>query len=1605
VSGVGVNPPGAAGIAGGGNAAFSIDFTPTSTVGWSFDVEVYSDDPATPTYTFTVQDNSPVYRDIEVDQGGTPVPDTTTHFQNGSAVGVQVNLPFNISNAGNATLTLQSSYVAVVAGSGVTIVSVNPPGAAGIAGGGSAGFSIDYTPTSTVGWSFDVEVYSDDPATPTYTFTVQDNTPTYAIISIDQGGAPFSNGQIVSIAPSYNGVSDNTAFNLRNNGTANLDLTGSPFAVNVTSSLNVNATVNQPGSTTVAPAGNQPFDVDFQPTAAAAWNFVLEIVSNDPANPVWTITVQGNASNAPVLSFTPSVSYGSYNLGTSSPAFAHPLTNIGGSNLIITSITLIGPDAARWSIALNPPAGPPPYNVLPTGTVPLEGIYTPNALTSDIAQIEIISNTGGVPNTVSLIDIDGSGTFGDVTSASPVVYPSVAFGSSGSPLSHTLNSAGTGPVRILNITKSGPDSAAWALGSTPGYPYAMASGANVNFTGTFTPTHIGTHNAQFIVDWDEGPGTTAQQTLIDVSGDGIVNSTVTNVTTGPDNGGPVQVQADVNGTGGSFIDVAVTYAGGTNPGPATIVPQVGLTVVGNVIQNVPANTTLTFYWDAFDTEGNTTAANYVITLSPSIGAVPGTPGSSPVFALDRTTGWSKVGVASPIGEQTAPVSGHVMVHDTFSDRLVVFGGDRSNVLCNETWAYDFATGQWHQLHPTGSLPPARRNSAAVYDSLNNRMVVFGGYDGTFLNDTWALDLTPGVESWSQIAGGGTLPKGRNYSSLVMDDVNQRAILHGGYSQGQLRDTWVLDLTLTAETWNNAAIVTAGVPNLPSNGHSACFDPATQLMVLFRSQYDEVWTLDFNAATPTWTNITPGGATPGVRGSATAIFDPLSNSMIVQGGAVGDVALADTWSFSLTTGTWTQLADEPESGGRRYHTAVYDSIRQQMVSFGGRDINYDRQTNRIGIYKLTSPTGWLPSPNQPPVSAGPEPRAGAVLVNDSAANRLVLFGGELDGSATADVWTLDRSGPAMWTPLSVAGTPPAARGFAASAFDATGRRLFVFGGLGGGYRGDVWELQLQGAGAPQWIQLDPGTGPSPRFSSSMVYDPAGNQLVMFGGRNTGNLDDLWFFDLNTNTWAQQSPGGTLPTARSGQSAIYDSVNQRMVMFFGRTNTAIREVWALSLGGAPGWTDISSVQATQPAPRWDCGYTAFSNGTHAYIVGGRSNNTWAGDMWELDASTTPVIWTKKPYNIPGGRVEQSACMDNANNFVYGFGKYHFKHLSELLAIDPLSATPVPQPLGLPAAPPNLIDAQVAYDPAGRRMIAWSGTVDGSLSTVAWELDLAGSPPGWQQLNVGGASPLPRTGASFVYDGNHSPPRMVMYGGQLSYASGTAQGDLWALELTPGSEQWVKLTPTVSQNPGRRSNHSAVVDGAGNMLVFGGRSNLNQFQNNVFQLDLTTLNWSLVSTSGTPPAARENVVLAYDGLGGRNRLVMHGGSAGIANRYDETWELDLNTFAWSLLSTGGPPACSGHAGVIDPDTGTLMIFGGSDGATFDGFWSYDLVANSWTQIAPAGDVPQSRWHQAMVWDSVAHRLVMVGGETGFEGNGLNIFPLSQDNGAEVDVWYWRD
>src|SRR5437879_4309407 len=88
------------------------------------------------------------------------------------------------------------------------------------------------------------------------------------------------------------------------------------------------------------------------------------------------------------------------------------------------------------------------------------------------------------------------------------------------------------------------------------------------------------------------------------------------------------------------------------------------------------------------------------------------------------------------------------------------------------------------------------------------------------------------------------------------------------------------------------------------------------------------------------------------------------------------------------------------------------------------------------------------------------------------------------------------------------------------------------------------------------------GPGPRFLHSAVFDPATDQMIVFGGTDLGtiNYNDLW---VNPNvmssscnptcdlTWTFDTPTGTPPAPRSGHTAVYDSTNSRMIVFGGAT----------------------------------------------------------------------------------------------------------------------------------------------------------------------------------------------------------------------------------------------------------------------------------------------------------------------------------------------------------------------------------------------------------------------------------------------------------------------
>jgi hypothetical protein len=140
---------------------------------------------------------------------------------------------------------------------------------------------------------------------------------------------------------------------------------------------------------------------------------------------------------------------------------------------------------------------------------------------------------------------------------------------------------------------------------------------------------------------------------------------------------------------------------------------------------------------------------------------------------------------------------------------------------------------------------------------------------------------------------------------------------------------------------------------------------------------------------------------------------------------------------------------------------------------------------------------------------------------------------------------------------------------------------------------VWVLSHANAvsGTLAWTQLSPtGPGPNPRQSASAVYNPSTNTLTVFGGDAGGApFGDIWVLSNANGTggtpaWTEITTGPG-PSARSGHTAVYDSVNNLMTIFGGYSGSALLgDSWVLSVanghGGTPSWTQVVPLNTAPP-----------------------------------------------------------------------------------------------------------------------------------------------------------------------------------------------------------------------------------------------------------------------------------------------------------------------------------------------------------------------------------------------------------------------------------------
>ena len=578
-----------------------------------------------------------------------------------------------------------------------------------------------------------------------------------------------------------------------------------------------------------------------------------------------------------------------------------------------------------------------------------------------------------------------------------------------------------------------------------------------------------------------------------------------------------------------------------------------------------------------------------------------------------------------IGTRPSPRSGAGMVYDPAADRLWLFGGsDTTETTLNDVWSLPLGVEPlaWAQVSPSGAPPAARAYVSATLDSLNGRLLIYGGAQTVdnegppsgMLSDVWSLNLS-GSPAWTALTPTGAAPSARAAAQMTWDGAAQRLVVFGGFDgSAMLNDLHQMSLS-GSPAWSTLSAL--GTPPQGRAVAPAIWDPLAGRMVVYGgigdgdAMFTDLWSLTLGGS-PTWSELAPSGGPPSLRNMPVGVFDSQSNRLVMygcrdtSGSAVSDLA----WGVNLSgSPAWTQVGGGG-SPGRQDAAGIFDPVRNRLISFGGQwypsaYFNDVWAYDLLGNWSLLSPTGSAPST-----------RMGHTAIYDPVRDRMLVFGGGQNLSQNNEVHALSLGTPA-WSPVSTTGGPPAARQWHVAVYDNLRDRMVIQGGSGGN---DTWALDLA---TNAWSQLDFGiSGPGGRWSHSGVYDALHDRLVIYGG--TSNKE-VWALNFSgPAAWTQLSVVGASPNAQVDLAAAYDPVANAMVLFGGTTpswDVFENASTALVLRDTPVWVALDFGSAL-PAPRRRpvAGYNPAS-GT-LYITGGccgTLNDTWVATF----DRATPVM----------------------------------------------------------------------------------------------------------------------------------------------------------------------------------------------------------------------------------------------------------------------------------------------------------------------------------------------------------------------------------------------
>jgi hypothetical protein len=333
--------------------------------------------------------------------------------------------------------------------------------------------------------------------------------------------------------------------------------------------------------------------------------------------------------------------------------------------------------------------------------------------------------------------------------------------------------------------------------------------------------------------------------------------------------------------------------------------------------------------------------------SPTTGGPSAAPG--PTLPSEPQIGWSQL---TPAGLSPVARQWHTWTVDPDAGVAYLYGGLRnageeaSGSALGDLWAYDLGADRWEPVLVSGQVPEPRWGHAAVWiDGVG--LVIVGGRDGAgrTLDDAWRFD--PDSATWQQLPAEGPRMPGRSDGCAIVAPDGTLWMIGGRGSNGEaFEDVW--RYPAGGGRWE---LIDLGRPAPGRWGASCWLDPDGTVR-LFGGQesatfYGDLWSVDIRgdrAGAPSWKRL-----------AAESDLEPRS-----------DAAVALHTDRAVIVGGFAATEDILDSMG----------------------IANERDQSIIQIHS-TGP--------------GPFGRARATLIDDPAAERMLLFGGLTSLGVSNELW--------------------------------------------------------------------------------------------------------------------------------------------------------------------------------------------------------------------------------------------------------------------------------------------------------------------------------------------------------------------------------------------------------------------------------------------------------------------------------------------------------------------------------------------------------------------------------------------------------------------------